>query len=64
MVDRRREQAVDEAAARFAETLAESYRIICEQAAESRERQGRLAQKFSERVMERPRQDTYGVQAE
>jgi uncharacterized protein YjbJ (UPF0337 family) len=51
MVDRRREQAVDEAAARFADTLAESYRIVYEQAAEARERQGRLAQDFSERVM-------------
>ena len=30
MVDRRREQAVDEAAARFAETLAESYSIVYE----------------------------------
>ena len=52
MVDRRREQAVDEAAARFADTLAESYRIVYEQAAEARERQGRLAQDFSERVMD------------
>ena len=51
MVDRRREQAVDEAAARFADTLAESYRIVYEQAAEARERQGRLAQDFSERVL-------------
>ena len=38
MVDRRREQAVDEAAARFAETLAESYKIVYEQAAEAQER--------------------------
>jgi hypothetical protein len=30
MVDRRRADAVDEAAARFAETLAESYRIVYE----------------------------------
>ena len=42
-MDRRREQAVNEAAARFADTLAESYRIVYEQAAEARERQGRLA---------------------
>ena len=52
MVDRRREQAVDEAAARFADTLAESYRIVYEQAAEARGRQGQLAQDFSERVMD------------
>ena len=52
MVDRRREDAVDEAAARFAETLAESYRIVYEHAAEARERQGRLAQDFSERVLD------------
>ena len=52
MVDRRREQAVDEAAARFADTLAESYRIVYEQAAEAQERQGRLARDFSERVLD------------
>ncbi len=52
MVDRRREQAVDEVAARFAETLAESYRIVHEQAAGARDRQGRLAKDFSERVMD------------
>jgi len=43
MVDRERERAVDQAAARFAETLAESYGIVHEQAAEARERQGRFA---------------------
>ena len=52
MVDRRREQEVNEAAARFAETLADSYRIVYEQAAEAQQRQGRLAQDFSERVMD------------
>jgi hypothetical protein len=51
-MDKRREQAVDEAAARFAETLAESYRIVHEQAAEARDRQGKLAKDFSERVMD------------
>jgi hypothetical protein len=50
MVDRRRKEAVDQAAARFADTLAESYRTIHEQAAGSRERQQRLAQEFSELV--------------
>src|SRR5687768_3630863 len=58
MVDRRREQAVDEAAARFADTLAESYRIVYEQAAEARERQGRFAQEFSERVLEHLKEQT------
>ncbi len=58
MVDRRREQAVDEAAARFADTLAESYRIVYEQAAEAQERQGRLAQDFSERVMDHLKEQT------
>jgi len=52
MVDRRREQEVNKAAARFAETLAESYRIVYEQAADAQQRQGRLAQEFSERVMD------------
>ena len=58
MVDRRREQAVDEAAARFADTLAESYRIVYEQAAEARERQGKFAQEFSERVLEHLKEQT------
>ena len=58
MVDRRREQDVNEAAARFAETLADSYRIVYEQAAEAQQRQGRLARDFSERVMDHLRQQT------
>jgi hypothetical protein len=37
MVDRRHEQAVNEAAARFADTLAESYRIVYEQANSARD---------------------------
>jgi hypothetical protein len=52
MVDRGRERAVDEAAARFANTLAESYRIVYEQAAEAQARRARLAQDFSERVLD------------
>jgi uncharacterized membrane-anchored protein YhcB (DUF1043 family) len=56
MVDRRREQEVEQAAARFADTLAESYRLIYEQAAESRERQQRRAQEFSELVAENLRE--------
>jgi hypothetical protein len=58
MVDRRREDAVDEAAARFADTLAESYRIVYEQAAEAQERQGRLARDFSERVLDHLKEQT------
>jgi hypothetical protein len=58
VVDRRREQAVDEAAARFADTLAESYRIVYEQAVEARGRQGQLAQDFSERVMDHLKEQT------
>ena len=55
-MDRRREQAVNEAATRFAETLAESYRIVYEQAADAQQRQARLAQDFSERVMDHLRE--------
>jgi hypothetical protein len=50
MVDRRKARDVNEAARRFAETLAESYRVVYAQAAESGERQQRLAQEFSELV--------------
>ena len=56
MVDRRREDAIDEAAARFAETLAESYRIVYEHAAEAQARRGRLAQDFSQRVLDHLRE--------
>jgi hypothetical protein len=58
MVDRRREDAVDEAAARFADTLAESYRLVYEHAAEARERQGQLARDFSERVLDHLKEQT------
>jgi hypothetical protein len=54
MVDRGKARDVNEAARRFAETLAESlaesYRVVYGQAAESAERQQRLAQEFSELV--------------
>ena len=63
MVDRRREQDVNEAAARFAETLADSYRIVYEQAADAQQRQGRLAQDFSERVMDHLREQAEGGRA-
>ena len=50
MVDRGRVQDVNEAAARFAETLADSYRVVYGQATESAERQQQRAQEFSELV--------------
>src|SRR5215208_3884510 len=50
MVNRGRARDGNEAAARFAETLAESYRLVYAQAAESGERQQRRAQEFSELV--------------
>jgi hypothetical protein len=56
MVDRGRTQDVNEAAARFAETLADSYRVVYGQAAESAERQQRRAQEFSEFVAENLRE--------
>jgi hypothetical protein len=56
MVDRRREDAIDEAAAKFADTLAESYRIVYEHAAEAQARRGRLAQDFSQRVLDHLRE--------
>jgi hypothetical protein len=58
MVDRGRAQDVNEAATRFAETLADSYRLVYGQAAESAERQQRRAQEFSELVSSNLRQQT------
>ena len=50
MVDQGRARDVNEAAARFAETLADSYRVVYGQAAESSERQQQRAREFSELV--------------
>ena len=50
MVDRGNASDVNEAARRFAETLAESYRVVYGQAGESGERQQRAAQEFSDLV--------------
>ena len=50
MVDRGRARDLDEAANRFAETLADSYRLVYGQASESAERQQQRAQDFSELV--------------
>jgi hypothetical protein len=58
MVDPRRASDVNEAAARFADALAESYRIVYGQAAEAQQRQARFAREFSERVLENLREQT------
>ena len=58
MVDRGRAQNLNEAARRFAETLADSYRVVYGQAAESAERQQRRAQEFSEFVAENLREQS------
>jgi hypothetical protein len=50
MTDQGKARDLNEAATRFAETLADSYKLVYEQAAESGERQRRLAQDFSELV--------------
>ncbi len=59
MVDQQgRARGVNEAAQRFAETLADSYRLVYEQAAESGERQERRAREFSELVAKNLREQT------
>jgi hypothetical protein len=63
MVDPRRASDVNEAAARFADALAESYRIVYGQTAEAQERQARFAREFSERVLENLREQTESVRA-
>ena len=63
MVDRGKVGDVNEAARRFAETLAESYSVVYGQAAESQERQRRLAQGFSELVATNLREQTEGGRA-
>jgi hypothetical protein len=56
MVDRARAQDLNEAAKRFAETLADSYRLVYEQASASAERQQQRAQEFSELVSSKLRE--------
>ena len=58
MVDRGRAQDLNEAATRFAETLADSYRLVYRQASESAERQQQRAQEFSELVTSNLREQT------
>ncbi len=50
MMDRGRARDVNEAAARFAEILADSYKVVYGQAAESAERQQQRAREFSDLV--------------
>jgi hypothetical protein len=58
MVDRGSARDVNEAARRFAETLAESYRLVYGHAAESAQRQQQRAQEFSELVTNNLREQT------
>jgi hypothetical protein len=58
MTDRESARDVNEAATRFAETLADSYRVVYGQAAESAERQQQRAQEFSELVTSNLREQT------
>jgi hypothetical protein len=54
----RRARDVNEAARRFSETLADSYRLVYEQASESGERQRERAREFSELVATNLREQT------
>ena len=58
MADKGRARDVNEAAERFAETLADSYRLVYGQAAESAHRQHQRAQEFSELVTNNLREQT------
>jgi hypothetical protein len=58
MTDPARAQDLNEAARRFAETLADSYRLVYEQAAEAGERQQQRAQEFSDLVSSNLREQT------
>ena len=58
MMDPGRARDVNEAARRFAEALADSYRLVYEQAAQSGERQQERAREFSELVATNLREKT------
>jgi hypothetical protein len=58
MMDRGKARDVNEAAARFAQTLADSYRLVYGQASESAERQRQRAQEFSDLVAGNLREQT------
>ena len=57
-MDRGEAQDVNEAARRFAETLADSYRLVYGQAAEAGQRQQQRARQFSELVAQNLREQT------
>ena len=58
MMDRGKARDVNEAARRFAETLADSYRVVYGQAAEAGQRQQQRAQQFSELVAQNLREQS------
>ena len=58
MTEQGRTTDVNEAARRFAETLADSYRLVYEQTTEAGERQQRRAREFSELVASNLREQT------
>ena len=58
MTERGRATDVNEAARRFAETLADSYRLVYQQASETGERQRERAREFSELVASNLREQT------
>lgn len=62
-MDQGKARDVQEAARRFAETLADSYWVVYGQAAESGERQQRLAREFSELVQSNLREQAEGGRA-
>jgi hypothetical protein len=62
-VDSGRTQDLNEAARRFAKTLADSYKLVYEQAAEAGERQQQRAQEFSELVASSLREQTEASRA-
>jgi hypothetical protein len=63
MTDPARARDLNEAARRFAKTLADSYRLVYEQAAESGERQQHRAREFSELVASNLREQTEASRA-
>ena len=63
MTDSGRATDVNEAARRFAETLADSYRLVYEQAAEAGERQQQRAREFSELVASNLKEQTQSSRA-
>src|SRR3954471_3144507 len=63
MTDPGRTRDLNEAARRFAETLAESYRLVYEQAAEAGERQQQRAKEFSELVASNLKEQTESSRA-